>query len=262
MFRENHAGSGAGAWFEGDGCPRVRSCDFDGNVATGLGGALTADNGAEITVAVCAVHENVGGSGGGICISAAGGLITACQVRNNTGDFGGGVVLISASGARIEDTEFRENDANYSGGGIYASDAAFTIVGAAIVGNVSLGSGGGLWLLSSTGAIERTAIEENTAAISGDGMFVEGGAVHVGTSSIAGNGIGVTVSLYGSGSVDARWNWWGDSTGPHHPLLNPGGLGDEVSDRVLFDPWRATTGIDAEHDPVPATWGALKASYR
>jgi YD repeat-containing protein len=36
---------------------------------------------------------------------------------------------------------------------------------------------------------------------------------------------------------DARYNWWGDATGPYHPLLNPTGLGDQVSDDVLFDPW-------------------------
>ncbi|MCD6445083.1 right-handed parallel beta-helix repeat-containing protein [Candidatus Bathyarchaeota archaeon] len=37
--------------------------------------------------------------------------------------------------------------------------------------------------------------------------------------------------------VDATKNWWGDSSGPHYPTLNPGGLGDKVSDNVDFDPW-------------------------
>jgi hypothetical protein len=38
-------------------------------------------------------------------------------------------------------------------------------------------------------------------------------------------------------SFDARNNYWGHSTGPYHPLLNPAGQGSSVSDRVLFDPW-------------------------
>ncbi len=38
-----------------------------------------------------------------------------------------------------------------------------------------------------------------------------------------------------TGDVDARGNWWGDATGPYHPTKNPGGLGDDVSDYVLFD---------------------------
>jgi hypothetical protein len=39
------------------------------------------------------------------------------------------------------------------------------------------------------------------------------------------------------GTIDAENNWWGDATGPYHPTHNPGGLGDEVSDYVDFDPW-------------------------
>lgn len=37
--------------------------------------------------------------------------------------------------------------------------------------------------------------------------------------------------------VDARGSWWGDVTGPFHPSKNPLGLGDVVTDDVLFDPW-------------------------
>ncbi len=38
-------------------------------------------------------------------------------------------------------------------------------------------------------------------------------------------------------AVDARYNWWGDASGPFHATENPGGLGDRVSDNVLFEPW-------------------------
>jgi hypothetical protein len=41
----------------------------------------------------------------------------------------------------------------------------------------------------------------------------------------------------GSGIMDARYNWWGDSTGPYHQTLNPLGQGDKVSDNVTFIPW-------------------------
>jgi hypothetical protein len=53
---------------------------------------------------------------------------------------------------------------------------------------------------------------------------------------IAGNTIGVNWTL-GSSTVDARFNWWGDSSGPHHPISNPSGLGDEVTNKVSFEPW-------------------------
>lgn len=37
--------------------------------------------------------------------------------------------------------------------------------------------------------------------------------------------------------LEAETNWWGDSTGPYHPVSNPGGKGDYVSDNVKFIPW-------------------------
>ncbi|MGD9975561.1 MAG: right-handed parallel beta-helix repeat-containing protein, partial [Desulfatirhabdiaceae bacterium] len=40
--------------------------------------------------------------------------------------------------------------------------------------------------------------------------------------------------------VDARSNWWGDKSGPYHATLNAAGLGDKVSDGVLFEPWLLT----------------------
>lgn len=42
---------------------------------------------------------------------------------------------------------------------------------------------------------------------------------------------------YTTSPVNAVYNGWGDPTGPFHPTLNPGGLGDPVSDNVIFDPW-------------------------
>ncbi len=40
-----------------------------------------------------------------------------------------------------------------------------------------------------------------------------------------------------SGPFDARWNWWGDSTGPFNAALNPAGRGDSLTGDVRFDPW-------------------------
>ncbi|MEZ4386165.1 MAG: FlgD immunoglobulin-like domain containing protein [Candidatus Krumholzibacteriia bacterium] len=37
--------------------------------------------------------------------------------------------------------------------------------------------------------------------------------------------------------LDARGCLWGDPSGPYHPTSNPDGLGNPVSDHVLFDPW-------------------------
>ncbi len=47
---------------------------------------------------------------------------------------------------------------------------------------------------------------------------------------------------YPVGVLDARYNWWGDPSGPYHPTLNPTGRGDHVSDNVLFEPWLTAPG--------------------
>ena len=39
-----------------------------------------------------------------------------------------------------------------------------------------------------------------------------------------------------SGHIYATHNWWGDASGPTH-VGNPGGSGQPVTDRVLYDPW-------------------------
>ena len=38
-------------------------------------------------------------------------------------------------------------------------------------------------------------------------------------------------------TVNATYNWWGSSSGPFHPILNPTGRGNNVSDNVTFVPW-------------------------
>ncbi|MBN1650542.1 MAG: T9SS type A sorting domain-containing protein, partial [Bacteroidales bacterium] len=38
-------------------------------------------------------------------------------------------------------------------------------------------------------------------------------------------------------TVDATNNWWGDASGPYHADTNPTGIGNGVSDHVLFNPW-------------------------
>ena len=37
--------------------------------------------------------------------------------------------------------------------------------------------------------------------------------------------------------INATNNWWGDASGPYHPVNNSAGKGDRVTDYVEFDPW-------------------------
>jgi len=59
---------------------------------------------------------------------------------------------------------------------------------------------------------------------------------HINYNDIVGNtGYGVrTFDL--PPLVDARFNWWGDASGPTH-ASNPGGTGDKISNNVDYSPW-------------------------
>ena len=63
-----------------------------------------------------------------------------------------------------------------------------------------------------------------------------GGEVNVSNSSLHDNqSYGINNS--GPNIALAENNWWGDQSGPYHPILNPSGLGNRVSNNVDFDPW-------------------------
>ncbi|XOV91290.1 MAG: right-handed parallel beta-helix repeat-containing protein [Bacteroidota bacterium] len=68
------------------------------------------------------------------------------------------------------------------------------------------------------------------------GIQVVSGDPTISGSCIFGNS-SFGINNTGTGTVDARNNWWGDITGPRNDSLNATGLGDIMSANVLFDPW-------------------------
>ena len=71
-------------------------------------------------------------------------------------------------------------------------------------------------------------------------------------NSIVNNKLGL-IAVSTLAEVEARFNWWGDASGPKHPN-NPNGLGQEIRGAVAFEPWLAspddtgggTTGITVD----------------
>jgi len=91
--------------------------------------------------------------------------------------------------------------------------------------------------------VTNTSILENNIKNNRIGVYVEGfdsniiGLLH--HNNIEGNAEygALFNATYGTAILDARFNWWGNATGPYHPTLNPKGTGDAVSDNVNFDHW-------------------------
>jgi hypothetical protein len=117
----------------------------------------------------------------------------------------------------------------------------------------------GVLYIASTGSIADLTVENMIGTLyTGEGVVI----YDIGTSTveitgctISNNEIGIRFlttstqeahlnnivdnSDYGVMSVvtaDATDNWWGHASGPYHEE-NPDGMGNEVSDNVVFDPW-------------------------
>jgi hypothetical protein len=54
---------------------------------------------------------------------------------------------------------------------------------------------------------------------------------------------------------DVTSNWWGDPSGPYNPATNPNGLGDEVGNNLIFDPWLTqVVGVVPQPSTHPSTF--------
>lgn len=118
----------------------------------------------------------------------------------------------------------------FNSGSIGAFDFAVIRYGGARVGTDLTQTG----ILNTGGniMIENSQIHNNNLY----GLTNTTGMATIHNSSLSGHG---TFALWNklTTPLDATNNYWGDSSGPYHSTLNPGGLGDKVSDSVLFDPW-------------------------
>ena len=67
-------------------------------------------------------------------------------------------------------------------------------------------------------------------------------------NNIDNNNIEAINSTENDGQIlDARNNWYGHPTGPYHSANNSNGLGNAVTDNILFEPW---LGMPDGYDPI------------
>ncbi|MGB9627908.1 MAG: CARDB domain-containing protein, partial [Thermodesulfobacteriota bacterium] len=129
--------------------------------------------------------------------------------------------------------------------GIYKTGTGNLLMRGVIIRNVS---GDGLRIDGSTGDHEiiKSSFISNT-----NGVLVrnQSGTIVLSGSFIEDN---TNSGLINQGiiDVDARSSWWGHASGPKHPTKNPSGLGDRVSDGVLFEPWRQTEADNEILSPI------------
>jgi len=169
-----------------------------------------------------------------ICVYNRGaGIYVYSRANNNTiidnlfqYNIGNGIIILSSYGNDIVNNTSYMN----SGTGI---DLRYCDIGI-INGNTCINNTYGIHLQGSNWInITENVCSENQY----DGLYIKGENNNVTFNSIFQNaryGINngeISLSLY------ATNNWWGHKSGPYHPILNPTGKGDNVTDYVIFNPW-------------------------
>jgi parallel beta-helix repeat protein len=105
----------------------------------------------------------------------------------------------------------------------------------------------GIWLVyESSPEITNCKIIDNYQ----DGIYTQQSRPALKNNEISGNNRYGVNNAYPYYEVDARQNYWGDASGPYHPVKNPSGKGNEVSDNVLFMPKLSS--------PAESFWTALE----
>jgi hypothetical protein len=164
--------------------PRIVECDFVGNTAVGVGGAVRA-NGFSATWPVYLSH---------------------CRFLGNSGGLYGGALAGGSAAVRVEQCRFEGNAAQY--GGAIGGSATMHVHGCTLVANAASVEGGAISRdFSGGGFVRDTLVWGNTAplgaqiALRGNGtLTVEFSDVQGGQAAVA--VAGSSVLTWGSGNLD------------------------------------------------------------
>lgn len=166
--------------------------------------------------------------------------------------------LLPKGGLGIQTQSFKNNVAD----GDFQSKGSFGTYAYSVNDNVIDGDDGdgsvGLFVWCSAGDNATLTGSGNTVTDFDYGVYVDEelpglvNSMALNYSSIYSN---IHYGLYNDASltVNAENNWWGHPSGPYHPTLNPGGLGNAVSDNVDFDPY-----MSAPPNPTPDFYVSLR----
>ncbi len=228
----------------------------------GLGAGICCDTaspmivGNVISANHCKAAFDFYGSGGGIFLRSSSASILNNTISDNWATWGGGIGCAFRNSVRMEGNEIEGNEARggwiNAGAGIYCvSGSSVLIANNTITGNFGYGycDGGGIYSRGDSVVIVGNTITNNSAS-PGGGIYTSSFSVKISENNIYGNAHYGLYSSDTSGIVDADSNWWGDQTGPYHPSLNPGGLGDTVGNWVDFVPWLSKPSGGGD-DPPP-----------
>ncbi len=238
----------AGGDTNGDGAATLPTPGWWSGIAVGAGGIAQIDR-TFIRYATVALTKSGSGnliltnstitksSQNGVSLNSAvdAHLVVNNTIQTNTGH--GVSISSSGSTANIGGNTITGNTSS----GIYISSSSPVIESNTITGNAQYG-------ISLTGAgsasISRNRIENNSKGIycTSSANPVIGGSF-ASANDITGNASHGVENTTSTIVVNATYNWWGHSTGPFHPVTNPSGQGNKVSDYVDYGNYLGTSAF-------------------
>ena len=239
--------SGGGIYCDSSSSPTITSNIITGNTALYGGGIECIDSSSPNITGNTITNNRANVTGGGIDLyDYCSPLIEGDTITGNTAfKAGGGICCDENSSATIKKNFISGNTAD-EGGGIGCGNSSFPIItDNTITDNTANVYGGGIRCRESSPIIENCTISSNN----GEGVYCKVGANPIiNYNNITDN---TSYGVYNEDSdviINALHNWWGEPSGPYHPITNPSGLGDSVSNYVDFVPWLLEAGI-GEQEP-------------
>jgi parallel beta-helix repeat protein len=244
IIRVNSAGlsspAGGGGIFCQYSSPIIDSNIISYNQALAGGGIYCKYNSPAI-ITNNEVSYNTGSNcGGGIhCNHGANPLIMNNLVKYNHGELaGGGITCHDYSSPEIRGNFILYNETNlfdgYGGGFDVYEESSPHIVKNIIAYNKGYFGGGINSEDTSNPVIDSNCIMYNT----GDGIYSHAFSNPViNYNNIFGNSHYGVHNIVAILTINAKNNWWGDASGPYHPITNPTGQGDTVSNHVDYSPY-------------------------
>jgi len=128
-------------------------------------------------------------------------------------------------------------DAANNGSVVTFSANGTTFSGFTIVNSGTLAGDAGVAFNNvSNVTVTGNVVKDNTNGFVINGSFNTGN--NISQNQIFDNGMGMLLNLASSTElVNASYNWWGHATGPFNAIHNSCGLGNGVSNNVVFQPW-------------------------
>ena len=218
--------------------PIITGNTITANIADSSGGGIECYGNSFAYIANNAITGNVARWGGGIIVQnvSSPAIIGNTITSNSANLHGGGIALYDLSSPTIEDNLISNNTASGYGGGIECWGNCSPVIKHCVIDSNAAGNRGGAMRIGeySSPAIDSCTIAENTV----EGIWCHNGSnPSINYCNIYGHTGNAVWNTDQNLTVIAEYCWWGDSTGPFHPIANPTGLGNSVSDYVDFIPW-------------------------